>query len=66
LCATAMALVMGLSPAFAKDPMLGCFRHLFGSAQSACLPESNFVTNVMAQFPVTNLGFIDYVLTACI
>jgi hypothetical protein len=36
------------------------------SAQPACMPESVFVANVMAQFPVTDLGYIDDVLTACI
>jgi hypothetical protein len=35
------------------------------SAQQACLPGSVFATNVIAQFPFTNLGYIDNVLTAC-
>jgi hypothetical protein len=36
------------------------------SAQPTCLPESVFEANVMAQFPVTNLGYINNVLTACV
>jgi hypothetical protein len=36
------------------------------SAQPACLPESVFVANFIAQFPVTDLGYVDNVLTMCV
>ena len=42
------------------------FATSLASAEQACLPESVFETNVIAQFPVTDLGYIDNVLTACI
>jgi hypothetical protein len=36
------------------------------SAEPACLPDSIFVANFIAQFPVTDLGYVDNVLTMCV